>query len=63
MIVRGVNMEQSYELCKFYNAEQGCRNGKSCWYNPESPIRCWKFLYPYTICEHFNFAESAEIVD
>ena len=62
MIVRGVNMEQSYELCKFYTAEEGCRNGKSCLYNPESPIRCWKFLYPYAICEHFDFAESAEIV-
>ena len=50
-------MEQSYELCKFYNAEQGCKNGKSCLYNPESPTRCWKFLYPYAICEHFDLVD------
>ena len=56
-------MEQNYELCKFYSAEQGCKNGKSCLYNQESPTRCWKFLYPATICEHFDFEENAEIVD
>ena len=54
---------QNYHLCKFYNEEQGCKNGKSCLYNPEFPARCWKFFYPVIECKHFQFAEDAELVD